>query len=74
MHYKDQQLRAAPTDLSNFLGCKHRSALDLRAATGEFERPARYGPMLDELRARGLAHEHRYLEKQRAEGVSRRVR
>jgi uncharacterized protein len=38
------------------------SALDLRAATGQAERPVRYGPMMDELRARGLAHEQRFLD------------
>ena len=36
----------APTDLSNFLSCRHLSTLDLRAARGEVERPERYAPVL----------------------------
>ena len=32
-------------------------------------RPVRYGPMIEELRARGLAHEQAYLEHLRAEGL-----
>ena len=60
----------APTDLSNFLSCRHLSTLDLRAARGEVERPERYAPVLEDLRARGLAHERAYLERLRAEGFT----
>ncbi len=60
----------APTDLSNFLSCRHLSTLDLRVARGEVERPERYDPVLEDLRARGLAHERAYLERLRAEGLT----
>ena len=56
------KIRLAPTDLSNYLSCRHLSALDLGAAKGTAKRPVRYGPVMDELRARGHAHEQRYLD------------
>jgi uncharacterized protein len=65
----DERIRLAPTDLSNFLGCRHLSHLDLQAARGALERPARYGPLLDELKARGQAHEQAYLSHLEAEGL-----
>ena len=63
-------IRLAPTDLSNFLSCRHLASLDLDVARGTAERPARYGAFLDELRARGLAHEKAYLEHLREQGLS----
>ncbi|HET9693867.1 MAG TPA: hypothetical protein VFP48_05755, partial [Steroidobacteraceae bacterium] len=52
----------APTDLSNFLGCRHLSALDLRAARGELQKPVRSDAFIEDLRERGLAHERAYLD------------
>ena len=60
----------APTDLSNFLGCRHLSKLDLRVARGEIARLDRYDAILEELRERGLAHERTYLDWLRAEGLT----
>ena len=60
----------APTDLSHFLSCRHLSALDLRAARGEVERPVRYDVVLEDLRERGLMHERGYLERLRARGLT----
>jgi uncharacterized protein len=60
----------APTDLSNFLSCKHLSALDLKVARGELKRPVRNDPALEDLRARGLAHERAYLARLRAQGLT----
>jgi len=60
----------APTDLSNFLSCRHLSRLDLDAARGGGARPARYGPLIDELKARGIAHERGFLEHLRDQGLS----
>ncbi|MES9822720.1 MAG: TM0106 family RecB-like putative nuclease, partial [Candidatus Thiodiazotropha sp.] len=51
----------APTDLGNFLSCRHLSHRDLAAANGVVKRPVRYGPVIDELKARGAAHEAAYL-------------
>ena len=63
-----EALVRAPTDLSNFLGCQHLSALDLRAARGELKRPVRSDEVLAELREHGLAHERAYLTHLHAQG------
>ena len=34
------QLRLSATDLANFLGCRHRTALEMAAAAGKLKRPA----------------------------------
>ena len=70
MRYSKKKITLAPTDLSNFLSCRHLTSLDLTALkTGE-KRPARYGPMIDALRERGIAHEKAYLQRLREEGLS----
>ncbi len=69
MKQTTEALMRAPTDLSNFLSCRHLSALDLRVARRELERPARYDEFLEELRERGRAHELAYLEHLRAQGL-----
>ena len=63
-------IRLAPTDLSNFLSCRHLTGLDLQALKLGRKRPARYGPMIDALRERGIAHEKAYLEELREQGLS----
>src|SRR5687768_16438369 len=63
-------LLRAPTDLSNFLSCRHLSALDLRAARGEIARPLRRDVFIEDLRARGLAHERAYVDWLRAQGLT----
>jgi uncharacterized protein len=63
-------LLRAPTDLSNFLGCRHLSALELKAARGEIARPVRRDAFVDDLRERGFAHERAYLERLRAQGLT----
>ncbi len=70
MRLKSGSVVLAPSDLSNFLSCRHLAALDLRAARGEAERPKRTNAMLDELRARGIAHERAYLEDLRGRGLT----
>lgn len=60
----------APTDLSNFLSGRHLSLLDLDAALTGRERAVRHGPVIEELRKRGLEHERRYLDYLRAKGYS----
>ncbi|HET7201778.1 MAG TPA: TM0106 family RecB-like putative nuclease [Steroidobacteraceae bacterium] len=59
----------APTDLSNYLGCRHLSALDMRAARGELQKPVRNDPFIEDLRERGLAHERAYLDWLRSSGL-----
>ena len=70
MRRKSDDIHLAATDLSNFLACRHLSNLDLAAAVNGTERPVRYGPVIDELRARGVAHEERYLTHLVEQGLS----
>src|SRR4051812_16370012 len=59
------------TDLSNFLSCRHRTALELGEARLKRSRPKFYDPLLEALFARGLEHERRYVET--LEGAGRRI-
>ncbi len=59
----------SPTDLAQFLACRHRTALDLAVARGLRTAPAWADPTLDLLRERGLRHEHAYVETLRAAGL-----
>lgn len=68
---KDSEIvQLAPTDLSNFLSCRHSTQLDLRAAQGLDKRPVRFGPVIEELQARGMAHEQGYLFHLESQGFS----
>jgi uncharacterized protein len=69
MHLHAGSLRASPTDLANFLACRHKTALDLLVAEGRLEKPAFVDPLADILRDRGDAHEKRYVDSLRAEGL-----
>ena len=64
------QLVLAPTDLGNFLGCRHLTSLDRAAVRGETERPHRHDPRMEELRERGRRHEAAYLDHLRQAGRS----
>ena len=70
MKQDSDQLILAPTDLSNFLGCRHLVSLDLRAARGQADKPVRHDPLLEELRARGHMHEKAYLTRLQSEGLN----
>lgn len=50
------------TDLSNFLNCRHRTALELGEARGQRTRPHFHDRVLGALFARGLEHERQYVE------------
>lgn len=68
MKQTDAGLVLAATDLSNFLACRRKAALDLSASRGERERPHFDDPILEILRKRGIDHEARYVDSQRALG------
>jgi predicted RecB family nuclease len=55
-------LRLSPSDLSGFLGCRHRTGLDLAVAAGSLKRPEWTDPMTEALRRRGAEHERAYVE------------
>ena len=61
MRIQNNQLTLAPTDLSGYLNCRHLTALDLRAAKGEFERPKVFSPIIQTLQQKGIEHEQGYL-------------
>ena len=63
------QVTLAPTDLSNFLSCRHSVFLDLQAANDEAVRPVRHDALLEELRTRGHRHERAYLKHLQSEGL-----
>ena len=65
----DARLVLAATDLSNFLACSRKTALDLSVTRGERERPHFDDPIVEILRNRGAEHEARSGETQRAQGV-----
>lgn len=88
MRESDGNLVLSATDLSNFLNCRHRTALELGEARGKRSRPHFYDPVLEALFARGLEHERQYVDslesagphlvnladiKDRAEAVARTV-
>ena len=67
--YGDTLVLAA-TDLSNFLGCPHRSGLDLAVAEGAQPAPRVYvDASLAALQERGQAHEHAYLAHLESQGL-----
>lgn len=62
MNLSGSALELSATDLSNFLGCKHRTALDMAVAAGNLVKPVKPSdPLLDLLKARGVEHEKEYV-------------
>lgn len=59
-----------PTDLSYFLSCPHRAALELSVKLGVRVRPEWDDPLLTALFALGLEHERQYVEALQRPGVS----
>jgi len=59
------------TDLSNFLGCRHRTGLDLAVAKRILKPPPLYAdPVLEILRARGAEHERSYVDSLKKAGLN----
>ena len=56
------------SDLSQFLGCRHRTGLDLAVARGLLSAPSWVDPIVAVLQQRGLEHEKSYAESLRGEG------
>jgi uncharacterized protein len=70
MRLVDHTLVAAPTDLANFLVCRHKTALDKLVAEGRLARPEWTDPLADVLRKRGEEHEQRYVDALRSQGLT----
>ncbi len=69
MFLRAAQLILSPTDLSAFLGCRHRTGLDLAVAHGTLAKPEWRDAMGEALAERGLAHERHYVDWLRAQGL-----
>ncbi len=69
MRLVDDLLVLAPTDLSTFLSCRHRTGLDLAAARHVLKKPTYEDPYAAMLAERGEAHEQQYVESLRAQGL-----
>lgn len=63
-------LTLSPTDLSNFLSCRHRNGLELSVAYGVRKRPVRNDPLLETLSELGLRHEREYVSRLQKSGRS----
>ena len=62
MHLRDGKFALFATDLSNFLGCRHRTALDMGLALGKRTVVKYEDPLLELLIRRGLEHERQFVE------------
>ena len=69
MRVSADQLLIAPTDLSAYVACRHRTGLDLAVASGALHRPRDDDPYAAILRKKGAEHEARYIESLRARGL-----
>ena len=68
MRPNGESLIGSATDLSNFLSCRHLTALEMAVARGKRQRPHWHDPLLDILFQRGLGHEKAYVDSLMAEG------
>ena len=68
MHVDADRLRLSPSDLSSFLGCRHRTGLDLAVLASVLAKPIQDDARVQALRDRGAAHERAYVERLRSEG------
>jgi uncharacterized protein len=69
MRASDAGLVLTATDLSHFLGCRHRTGLQMAVAFGTLQAPHFEDPLLQILFQRGDEHEHQYVEALRRQGL-----
>ena len=70
MQINDGELLFSASDLVTFLGCRHATLLDLKAARGGPKAPEQHDPHTELLQQKGLEHEASYLQRLRSEGLS----
>ena len=68
MRLTDARVVFSATDLSNFLACRRKTALDHAELHGGMKRPPQDDSFLDILRERGAEHEKQFVEAERAAG------
>jgi len=67
MRLAGEDLLVSASDLSNFLSCRYRTALEMGEARGKRQRPRWDDPLLEILFERGLEHEKAYVESLRTD-------
>ena len=70
MHADHGRVVASPTDLANFLACRHKTNLDLLVVDGRLRKPTWVDPFAAVLQQRGEEHERQYVARLRAAGLS----
>lgn len=69
MQLNSGELLFSASDLVTFLGCRHATLLDLKAAQGGPKAPKQHDEQTELLQQKGLEHEAAYLERLRSEGL-----
>lgn len=70
MRILDDTLVISPSDLSNFLSCRHRAGLDLAVAHKHLSRPESTNPYAAILQKHGEAHEQKHIDSLLALGLT----
>ena len=70
MHDADGRIVASPTDLANFLACRHKTSLDLLVVEGRLQKPTWVDPLAKVLQQRGEEHERQYVDRLRRQGLT----
>lgn len=69
MRGQGASIEMSASDLAQFLGCRHRTALDMAVAHGLRNAPHWVDPVVEILQQRGFQHEKDYVEDLRARGL-----
>lgn len=70
MQVNGGKLLFSASDLVTFLGCRHATFLDLKAAQGGPKAPEQHDAQTELLQQKGLEHEAAYLERLRSDGLT----
>ena len=70
MQVLDGRVWLSPSDVTAYLACEHLTALSLQVAEGSLPEPPPPGDQAALVFRKGLEHEHAYLERLRAQGLS----
>lgn len=63
-------IQLSASDLVGHLNCRHLTALDLRVAEGNLQKPKSWDPLLEILRERGRRHEAAFIERLEQQGLT----